>query len=131
MIYHTGTIDINTEKMTFIEAIVFSYLTEASFTSKKYSDTSKYGVQYYVYKNKLWVQEANYKASVLEGFTSKRMTDTYEIYKGDFKPNYIVFKEKFNKLAELKNEIEPLYSKFKEYEKLKDSLKHLGAEDDE
>ena len=62
---------------------------------------------------------------------SKRMKDTYEVYKGDFKPNYIAFKEDFAKLAELKKEIEPLYSKFQEYEKLKDSLKHLGAVDDE
>ena len=129
MIYHTGDININTEKMTFIEALVYSYLTGISFTSTSYSSSTKYGLQYYVYKNRLWRQEANYKAEPIDSCTLKRMKDTYQIYKGDFRPNYIVYKEDFAKLAELKAEIEPLYSKFQEYEKLKDSLKNLGAVD--
>ena len=84
----------------------------------------------YVYKGKLYCQ--NYEGCELVKIISgQKLKDKYIVYEGCFKQYHEVIKADIAKFEKLQEEIEPLYSKFKEYEKLKDSLKHLGAEDDE
>lgn len=121
---------LDTKLMSFIEALVFSTLTGKSFTCERWSAESQNSIQMYVYKGKLYCQ--NYEGCELVKIISgQKLKDKYIVYEGCFKQYHEVIKADIAKFEKLQEEIEPLYSKFKEYEKLKDSLKHLGAEDDE
>ena len=121
---------LDTKLMSFIEALVFSTLTGKSFTCERWSAESQNNIQMYVYKGKLYFQ--NYEGcGLVKTISGQKLKDKYIVYEGCFKQYHEVIKADIAKFEKLQEEIEPLYSKFKEYEKLKDSLKHLGAEDDE
>lgn len=124
--------DIDAKNMTLLDALFFSYLTGYSFTSKRWSEQSQNELQFYVRNKKIFLQSGSSPAKPITTLSAQKLNnDTYTVYEGEYEQYHNVIKEDIKKLEELKLQIEPLYSKFQEYEKLKDSLKHLGAADDE
>lgn len=115
-------LDIDTKNMSFIQALIVSSLNGCSFTNKRYSLSAKNSVQYYVRNNQLFCQNEEQQAEIVKSISSQKMSDMYEVYEGNYEQYHSIIKADVEKFERLKQEIEPLYSLFKEYERLKTKL---------
>lgn len=121
--------DIDTKNMTLLDALFFSYLTGKSFTVKRYSASAKNSVQYYVRNNKIFCQNEEQTAEQVKSLSSQRISDMYESYEGDYEQYHTIIKTDIAKFNRLKEEIEPLYSQFQEYERLKNKINCIDEDD--
>lgn len=113
---------IDTKNMSFIQALIISFLNGCSFTAKRYSLSAKNSVQYYVRNNQLFCQNEEQQAEIVKSISSQKMSDMYEVYEGNYEQYHNIIKADIENFERLKQEIEPLYSLFKEYERLKTKL---------
>ncbi len=120
--------DIDTQKMSFTDAIAFSTLTGKSFTCERWSAESQNSIQMYVYKKKLYCQNYNQKSELMKMISGQKLNDSYVIYERDFEQYHKTLDKDKKRLEELRIEIEPLYSKFKEYSEL---LAKLNTDEDD
>lgn len=121
---------LDTKSMSFIEALVFSTLTGKSFTCERWSAESQNRIQMYVYKGKLYCQ--NYEGCELVKIISgQKLKDKYIVYEGSFKQYHEVIKADIAKFEKLQEEIEPLYSQFKEYERLKTKISGFDSDEED
>lgn len=114
--------DIDAKNMTLLDALFFSYLTGHSFTSKRWSEQSQNELQLYVRNKKIFLQSGSNPAKPITTLSAQKLNDTYTVYEGEYEQYHNVIKEDIKKLEELKLQIEPLYSQFQEYEKLKKKI---------
>ena len=114
--------DIYAKNMTLLDALFFSYLTGHSFTSKRWSEQSQNELQLYVRNKKIFLQSGSNPAKPITTLSAQKLNDTYTVYEGEYEQYHNVIKEDIKKLEELKLQIEPLYSQFQEYEKLKKKI---------
>lgn len=114
--------DIDTKNMTLLEALFFSYLTGHSVTSKRWSEQSQNEIQLYVRNGKIFIQCCSSPAKPTPTLSAQKLNDIYTVYEGEYEQYHNVIKEDIKKLEELKLQIEPLYSQFQEYEKLKKKI---------
>ena len=112
-------IEINPDNMSLTEAIVFSFLTGKSVVHKRYSKEAKENVQFYVYKSYFYIDGGDCKKACLNSYIS----DIFEVYKGNKKQFHKIIEEKLDKYKKLKREVEPIYSKVKEFIALEDELR--------
>lgn len=114
--------DIDAKNMALLDALFFSYLTGHSFTSKRWSEQSQNELQLYVRNKKIFLQSGGNPAKPITTLSAQKLNDTYTVYEGEYEQYHNVIKEDIKKLEELKLQIEPLYSQFQEYEKLKKKI---------
>mgnify|MGYP003297499645 CR=1 FL=1 len=117
----------DTNKMTLIEALIFSKQTGKSFTSTRWSAVAQSEVQLYVYEGNLYNQNFN-RCEQVKSISAQKLSDTYKVYEGSYVPYHEFLEKERERFEELKREIEPLYSKFQEYEKLLAAFKLNGIE---
>ena len=117
--------DIDAKNMTLLDALFFSYLTGKSFTSKRWSAQSQNELQLYVRGGKIFLQNCEETAKPITTLSAQKLNDKYIVYEGDYEQYHNIIKSDIDKLNRLKEEIEPLYSQFKEYERLKTKIASL------
>lgn len=123
--------DIDTKNMPLLDALFFSDLTGHSFTSKRWSEQAQSELQLYVRDKKIFLQKGDSPAEPMRTLSAQKLDDSYTVYKGMYEQYHTKIQADIEKLNELKLEIEPLYSKFQEYEKLKKKLAPVLSNDED
>lgn len=121
--------DIDTKNMTLLDALCFSYFTGLSFTSKRWSEQSQNELQLYVRNKKIFLQSGSNPAKPITTLSAQKLNDTYTVYEGDYEQYHTIIKTDIAKFNRLKEEIEPLYSQFQEYERLKNKINCIDEDD--
>lgn len=125
------TFDLQTEDMSFAQALVFSEQTGKSIVPKRYSKEAKEHVQFYINPEDglFYCQDYDCKARQISANT-ERQKDRWEIFEGTYTQYHSTLAFKKKRLKELAEELGINLQKMAEFQKLKKYLQEIDELDE-
>lgn len=124
------TFDLQTDNMSFAQALFFSEHMEKSIVPKRYSKEAKEHVQFYINPEDglFYCQDYDHKARQISANT-ERQGDRWELFEGTYAQYHSTLAFKKKRLRELAEELGINLQKVAEFQKLRKYLQDVGELD--